>query len=458
MILLQSNFQLTLGTPQLLLFGIAGLAAGYLLKLVIEKYFLKSKDERQIAQQFQENIDALQNKFSAEIIKKEEETRQLQDELKDADDKNYNIQLQYSKALKQIESHRESAPQGSAAGAYQQDQGTVYEDILQTLHERIAIQETTIQQLREETVLAENSSSGYNNGAVNNLPEELQQQISVLLAENEQAKQDAGMLKEQHNALQEKLLHTGRTHEEEIAALQTVFANKLADAEARAEQYKLQTEDLRNNMYALDENVKNSSNGGVENIKILRSDVERMNDVINNFKEHLSSTLETSYPYEQAIAENETLKEKLRILHEDKIKMDENISGELLSIKTEKTELEAKCADMTQEMMHAQRLVEQLEDERNTAVLSLQALSKEKENALHELELTTNKLRKNIELLHEDLHQKENFLQEVSAREGKYKEMFYAVKDLESQFLSLYPQLDKTEEATFTVNNNGQIR
>lgn len=459
MILLQNSFHLTLSTLQLLFFGIAGITAGFLLKFIIEKFFLKSKADKDIENEYQTNIDALQNKFSAEIIKKEEETKLLQEELKDAEEKNYNVQLQYSKVLKQIESQKQyPAPAYSTA-----DQGNVYEEILDTLNERIALQEKTINDLQQHSQDindARNSNSYNSNNNEDNeiLLKELQNKIGLLQAEKEKSMLDADALIAAHNTAKDELLQTTQSHKEALYKIEIAFTEKLANAETKAEQYRQQTEELRNNMYSGVETFKNSHRESSENIKNIRSDVERMNDVINNFKEHLSTTLETSYPYEQAISENEALKEKLLALHDDKIKMDENTCEQLNKINEEKNELEIKCAEMTREMLHAQRLVEQLEDERNTAFLSLQEVSKEKETALYDLEMTIGKLRKNIEILQTDLQQKDNFLQEVSARESKYKEMFYAVKDLESQFLSLYPQLDKTEEETFIVNNNGQIR
>ena len=90
-----------LHTTELLLTIAGALLSGYLLKLLLDKFWFNSKKDE--TDELETELVTLQGRFSAEMIKKEAVSKLLQEDVKAAEKKNFDLQIQYAKALNHIE-------------------------------------------------------------------------------------------------------------------------------------------------------------------------------------------------------------------------------------------------------------------------------------------------------------------------------------------------------------------
>jgi hypothetical protein len=133
----------SLNTPELFLTILLALATGYLAKLFFDKYSSRSGINETEELQFE--LETLQNKFSSEILRKEEAELMLQDELKAAEKRHMELQVQYAKALTHIEQLR----QGNVTDG-DDVETEAGQQILQNLQDKIARQERSLLELEQQ--------------------------------------------------------------------------------------------------------------------------------------------------------------------------------------------------------------------------------------------------------------------------------------------------------------------
>ena len=141
----------TLHTMELILTVFAALLSGFLMKLLTDQFRNGSKKTE--SDELQTELETLQNRFSAEMLRKEEAEKLLQDEVKAADMRNVELQVQYAKALHFVEQLR--------AGATVESHELETEDgrqILHNLQDKIARQERSLLELEQQLQQANRSN------------------------------------------------------------------------------------------------------------------------------------------------------------------------------------------------------------------------------------------------------------------------------------------------------------
>ena len=141
----------TLHTMELILTVFAALLSGFLMKLLTDQFRNGSKKTE--SDELQTELETLQNRFSAEMLRKEEAEKLLQDEVKAADMRNVELQVQYAKALHFVEQLR--------TGTSVENHELETEDgrqILHNLQDKIARQERNLLELEQQLQQANRSN------------------------------------------------------------------------------------------------------------------------------------------------------------------------------------------------------------------------------------------------------------------------------------------------------------
>ena len=207
----------SLNTPELFLTILLALATGYLVKLLFDKY--RSKSGINETEELQLELETLQNKFSSEILRKEEAELMLQDELKAAEKRHMELQVQYAKALTHIEQLR----QGNVTDG-DDVETEAGQQILQNLQDKIARQERSLLELEQQLRNTEQEKLH-----VNEAYEQLRENSSSKESLVEQFQQDKLKFEEQ---LQEQLAEAER--------LKKQFGVELSEARLQVEQLQQQ--------------------------------------------------------------------------------------------------------------------------------------------------------------------------------------------------------------------------
>ncbi|NCU05996.1 MAG: hypothetical protein GXC73_18685, partial [Chitinophagaceae bacterium] len=133
---------------ELFLTVLAAIVTGYLGKLLFDR--VRSKSDNSETNELQLELETLQNKFSSEILRKEEAEQLMQDELKAAEKRHMELQVQYAKALTHIDQLRTGTVPDSEE--VQTGEG---QKILQNLQDKIARQERGLLELEQQLQKAE---------------------------------------------------------------------------------------------------------------------------------------------------------------------------------------------------------------------------------------------------------------------------------------------------------------
>jgi chromosome segregation ATPase len=470
MVFLQSGNQLSMNIGVLLIIIVVAMGAGYLLKLFIEQFLLTPKDTKDNKAEYQYHIELLQNKFSAEIIRKDEDLKVMQDELKASEQKNFNLQVQYAKSLKQIEKskHTATSPSPSMNGEeHVNEHNHAMAEELNKLQIKYDLQVKEMDTLQAKLQEKEDSIFKLTHEKINSeekvLIQSLQQKTEILAREKEEAANQLGAAQKEKHAMQDQLFQKVKLYTSKLSELETQVSDVKAEADKQLQQHEQTKQELEQQLADLrnreQEILATQKPPELQDIQTIRTEVEQVTSVINNFKQHLNSALENSYPYEQLLADAEEMKVKLQAADEEKKQFEQVKKDEIKQLTEQFRELENKFYRQEHEMKTIQQIIEQLEHEKQEAVTSVTNLIKEKEAVLTESETLRNKLQQSIELLRKELHEKDTHLNELLQKENKYREMLYTVKDLENQFSRLYPQLDILEKQKESVlNTNGEMR
>ena len=98
-------------------------------------------------------LETLQSKFSAEIIKKEEEVKVFQDEMTASERKNFDLQLQYAKALNHIENIKSGLQDDEWKS--ENNSSVTANQVLLNLHNKISQQEESLLHLEQRLAESE---------------------------------------------------------------------------------------------------------------------------------------------------------------------------------------------------------------------------------------------------------------------------------------------------------------
>jgi hypothetical protein len=478
MIFLQSGNQFSMNIGVLLIIIVVAMGAGYLLKLFIEQFLLTPKDTKDNKAEYQYHIELLQNKFSAEIIRKDEDLKMMQDELKASEQKNFNLQVQYAKSLKQIEKTKHTTAPSLNGEEHVNDNSSLVSEELNKLRIKNELQQKELGNLQVKLKEKEDSIFKLTNEKINSeektLIQSLQQKAEMLLHEKDEIAQQLGLAQKEKHTMQDQLFQKVKLYTAKVSDLETIIADTKAAAEKQLLETKTtadkQLKEYEQTQQELEQQIIELRNREQElaaaqkppelqDIQTIRTEVEQVTSVINNFKQHLSSALETSYPYEQLLADAEEMKKRLQAVDEEKTQFEQLKKEEVKQLTEQYRELENKFYRLEHDMRTVQQTVQQLEHEKQEALSSVANSIKEKEAVLNESEILRNKLQQTIVALRKEIHEKDERLNELMQKEHKYREMLHTVKDLENQFSRLYPQLDILEQQKEQVlNTNGEMR
>jgi chromosome segregation ATPase len=428
----------SLNTPELFLTILVALAAGYSAKLLFDKY--RSRSGTNETEELQHELETLQNKFSSEILRKQEAESMLQDELKAAEKRHMELQVQYAKALTHIEQLRKGDV--TDADDVETDAG---QQILQNLQDKIARQERSMleleQQLRRTEQEKVNVNEAYeqlreNSSSRESLVEQFQQDKLRFEEQLQEQVSEAERLKKQFSVeLSEARLQVEKLQQQVLLA-KTTEREQALESEIEQLKQQLNTAEATRN---INEDILVQKAG----ISATRIQATQVAEKVEEFRDHLTAILRDTYSYEQLLASNERLNENIARLQSEKRMAEEEIV-ELQKMAREKQKLEEKFESVNS-------LLEQKEgawkEKSHSFESSLTLLSKqvhEKEEIIGEYIREKDELSLQIEMLQHKLDE----------REQLSKEMILAMKDIETRFAHFN---HATVEAAI-VNGNGEMQ
>lgn len=428
----------SLNTPELFLTILLALATGYLVKLLFDKY--RSKSGINETEELQLELETLQNKFSSEILRKEEAELMLQDELKAAEKRHMELQVQYAKALTHIEQLR----QGNVTDG-DDVETEAGQQILQNLQDKIARQERSLleleQQLRNTEQEKLHVNEAYeqlreNSSSKESLVEQFQQdklkfeeQLQEQLAEAERLKKQFGV------ELSEARLQVEQLQQQVLLAKTTEREQALEDEIERLKQ-QLDTVEATKNV---NEDILMQKAG----ITATRIHAAQVAEKVEEFRDHLTAILRDTYSYEQLLASNERLNENITRLQQEKRMVEEDIV-ELQQIAKEKQELEEQFQSVNSSLEQKETAWKEKLQAFESSLTLLSKQVHEKEQAIAEFIREKEELSLQIELLQHKLDE----------REQLSKEMIMAMKDIETRFAHFN---HATAEAA-VVNGEGEMQ
>jgi hypothetical protein len=223
----------TLRSGELIILIAAATFAGYLVKLILDTFFKKKKSDSDLLEL---ELESLQQTYNAQMVQKQEAMKILQNQVQAAEQKNFELQVEYAKALHHIE---ELKVNGALVNdAETPDYKEMSAGILNTLKEKLNEQDNLTRELQlqieqKEIALLQKKLSNVNPvatevsviqnlrieaGSVNTAIEQFQTYISETLTKtavieeqllkNEQLNTVIDELKEEMHQQQQQFLQT----------------------------------------------------------------------------------------------------------------------------------------------------------------------------------------------------------------------------------------------------------
>ena len=403
---------------EIFLIIVAAIASGYAGKLMWDKYRLRSGTGA--TEELQLELETLQNKFSSEILRKEEAEVLLHDELKAAEKRHMELQVQYAKALTHIEQLRQGKE--SDADDLETEAG---HQILQNLQDKIARQERSLLELEQQLRNTEKEKFHLNE-AYEQLKENNNSKLSLV----EQFERDKLRYEEQ---LQEQLTEAER--------LKVQFGVELSEARLQVE--KLQQQVVRaeatEREQLLEDEIKQLKEqlNNVEATRTINEDIleqkagitatrihaTQVAEKVQEFRDHLTAILRDTYSYEQLLASNERLNENITRLQTEKRMAEEEIM-ELQEVAKEKLKLQEQVELVNSSLEQKKSAWKEKLQEFEISLAQLSKQVQEKEHTIEQFIREREELSMQIELLQHKLDE----------REQLSKDMILAMKDIEKRF------------------------
>ena len=431
----------TLHTMELILTVFAALLSGFLMKLLIDQFRNGSKTSE--TDELQTELELLQNRFSAEMLRKEEAEKLLKDEVKAADMRNVELQVQYAKALHFVEQLR--------AGASVENHELETEDgrqILHNLQDKIARQERSLLELEQQLQQAHRSNEELR--ALHQQATDAGAEIKVTAEQHQHEKDEMELELKQQREEKEQL-------QQQYEASLLASANELTQAreqlalllQKNEEQARLEEElqQMRERVNELQQqehvNMADDMSMQKAGITTIRTKAGEVATTIEQFRDHLTTILRDSYSYEQLLASNERLQSSIQKLQEEKRLAEEQLQL-LQQLQEEKTKLEEQSKSSLAEWQAKEQswLNQILAFESTILKLKEEIISKEK--ILQELMGAKEEMQATIDQLYSKLEEKER----------QSKEMLRVVKDIESRFAHFYSNSDEAP----VVDEKGEMQ
>lgn len=421
---------LSLHTMELLVIVIAAITAGYLLKLFWNQV---RKDSHSSEEEARETaVEVLQNKFSAEILRREETEALLQDEIKAAEKRHMDLQVQYAKALTHIEELKNGTATTDLSGQ---------ETVMHNLQEKIIQQERYLLEAEQKLRQSEQQRNA------------IDQQYRELIMQNENEQSPGETEKPEIHQLRQLVAETQVTNDrltaqleeaqEEIQQLQQqLIGSSVSDNEQHLQQQIMQLKEQ------LKEAIQNQSlseemllqKAGITATRIQASQVA---EKVEQFRDHLTAILRDTYSYEQLLASNERLNESITKLQQEKRTAEEELL-QLQPMLAEREKLEEEIKNVQENMRLKEDAWMEQTGSLQSSVTVLQEQLQQKEQAIEEMHKTKQQQGQLIEELQHKLQE----------RERLSKEMLLVMKDIETRFA----HFQTATEGQPVINGNGHMQ
>lgn len=423
---------------ELFLIIVASIGLGYIAKQMFDKY--RSRSGMDATEELQFKLDTLQNKFSSEILRKEEAELVLHDELKAAEKRHMELQVQYAKALTHIEQLR----QGNESDINDLETGAGHQ-ILQNLQDKIARQERSLLELEQQLRSTEQEKFRVD-------------EAYELLKENSHSNH---LLAEQFEQDKRKYEEQLREQIAEAERLRIQFGVELSEARLeveRLQQQAMRTEVtereqlLEDEIKQLKEQLNNAAAARTINEDILeqkagitatRIHATQVAEKVEEFRDHLTAILRDTYSYEQLLASNERLNENISRLQTEKRMAEEEIL-ELQEVAKEKLKLEEQVELVNNSLEQKKSAWKEKLQEFEFSLTQLSKQVQEKEHTIEQFIREREELSLQIEMLQHKLDE----------REQLSREMILAMKDIETRFA----HFNHATSESAVVNGEGEMQ
>jgi chromosome segregation ATPase len=392
-----------LGMGEIIALIAASCIAGYLLRLLFAAFFKKEENDTEFLEL---ELEGLQEKFNVQMIQKQEEVRSLKDEVKVAEQKNFDLQVEYAKALQHIEAIKNN---GSAI-----DESLLSNDIgkglLDSLKDRITLQEQLAAQLQQQLDQKEQEYAG--------LSKELETNISNFKDHKANAEKNryeletrlsqlSGQLDAKEHLIKEQQLKLNERDEQSKTIqhqLQEEHIKHEHESAAEISKLKAEIEQLQTKL-----SIAHTSGKEKSTIDVIRTEAGNVSTVMEDFKHYLADTMRKTLELEQLLDKNEKLNLVVDQLLNEKQEQQQELTGlqqQLQTLQHQKDEEAAKdhehIQQLKQHLHNAQQewstTTEQLKDELHQSRLRSQEMEEQK-----------NQLSEKLSSLQQQSEEKERF-------------------------------------------------
>jgi hypothetical protein len=382
----------TLGSTELVALIAAAVIGGYLLKLIVDSFLKKKESDSDL---LETELESLQQTYNVQMVQKQEEIKALSLEIKSAEQKNFDLQVEFAKALQHIETMKTSGD-----GTETESISAAHEinTTLESLRNRIHEQEQ--QALELNSLLAEKEA------ALVHLTNELENKVDAInnykISIEQTAAENVLKREQLENELQTRELHIQEQQSQLEMVQKELSASKQLLSETKA-QYELQSgtdaEELKAEILQLQTKLKLGSQSSSHKIVLeaLKIEAGQVHTAMEQFRNYLSGTLIKTDEFEQLINKNEQLHHVIDQLLHEKQELQHTITGteqRLLSIQKQQEE---DTEQHRQQRERMEQLLQSSQEETNNSFATLkedlnasirlqQLLEKEKEALANQLQ------------------------------------------------------------------------
>jgi chromosome segregation ATPase len=409
----------SLHTTELILTVFAGVLTGFLLKLLVDQW--RKGEQKNESQELQTELETLQQRLSTEMIRKEEVEKGLEEEIKAAEMRNVDLQVQYAKALRFVEQLRS----GNAVDTDELET-EAGQQILLNLQDKIARQERSLLELEQQLdranqskdTLAESYRELVNTGNDLNIrTEKIQLEKDEFELQLRQQIQERDELEKQYErkveALKQYLL---QQQQKRILLEEKINAKNSTEESLRQVIHVLQTQQQANN---LDELRLQKAE-----IQTIRTTATEVASGFEQFRDQLTNILRDTYSYEQLLLSHEGLQHSIQVLRKDMHSNEE----QLKQLHTEKAELEQQLTSKSEEWIMREESTLNQTMLLESSLLQLREELTNREKQLDELQADKSMMESTLAELQQKYEEKERMA----------RDMMTVARDMESRFAHFY--------------------
>ncbi|MBS4064007.1 MAG: hypothetical protein KGZ74_05580 [Chitinophagaceae bacterium] len=409
----------TLGMGEIIALIAASCIAGYLLKLLFDTFFKKDENSTEFLEL---ELEGLQEKFNALMVQKQEEVKSLKEEIKAAEQKNFDLQVEYAKALQHIETIKNngSVTDESLASV------SLGADLLESLKERVAQQEQATARLQQQLeqkeaeylqLIKERDHTISDLTIYKTNTEQARRELEANLTQLQQ------QLEAKENLLQERENVLHEMDEQLKTATQQLEENRHAnDHESAAENAKLKAEieQLHHKLNMAQPSVTEKAT-----IEAIRTEAGQVSAVMEHFKHYLADTMHKTTELEHLLDKNEKLNLVIDQLLDEKQHLQQELLNTDHKMQTLQQQIEEQNAAHDKKTQQLQQQLSVVQDGLNATIHQLR-------EELHHSALLTQTLETEKRQLADQLLQ---IQQQADEKEQFMLQMIETLKEFEMRIM-----------------------